>query len=344
MAGHCRHQLRLLDHHGSRQGQRILAQQLKLLNRQRQDETLALVNLVKAKIGQSGAERYLYVAAWRGYRRGIVGLAAGRVAEELYRPVAVAEIAGDRVIGSARSIPEFDITTALDSCKEADDGMLIRYGGHAMAAGFTAPVDRLPALTEHLEALAHDGWGGKELAPALDIETPKWAWTSWITPPRSCWRNSSRCGRGNPQPVLASRGLEVCECRLVGRDEQHLKLAVRDPRATGARSGQVWPAIAFPARRMVRAPEDACPRRPGLRPRGGRIQRGHWLGLLIQIGTDCAGHLQTAAWSQDFGRNAELTSTDQSSMSDSAILHKPSQEIGQPLVGQQPGFDCSEIM
>jgi single-stranded-DNA-specific exonuclease len=221
-----------------------LAQQLELLNRQRQDETLALVNLVKEKIAQLGSERHLYLAADKGYHRGIVGLAAGRVAEELYRPVAVAEIAGDRVIGSARSIPEFDITAALDACKAADDGMLIRYGGHAMAAGFTAPVDRLPELADRLEALASDALGGKELAPALDIDAEV-GLDELDYATQELLAQLEPCGRANPQPLLASRGLEVCECRLVGRDEQHLKLAVRDPRATGARRGQVWPAIAF---------------------------------------------------------------------------------------------------
>ena len=53
------------------------------------------------------------------------------------------------------------------------------------------------------------------------------------------------CGYGNPQPVLASQGLEVVSHRTVGQDAQHLKLAVRDPNETGPNARRVFDAIAF---------------------------------------------------------------------------------------------------
>ena len=119
-----------------------IATRLGELNRERQQETQALVARVKAEIAEAG-ERYLYLSAG-DYRRGIVGLAAGRLAEELYRPVLVAERNGTSVHGSARSIPEFNITAALDRCsEEAPEGLLAAlrrtcHGGRVHGAGRAA--------------------------------------------------------------------------------------------------------------------------------------------------------------------------------------------------------------
>ena len=221
-----------------------LAQRLEELNRLRQEETLALVAQVNQRIADGQPDRFLHVVAHSGFHRGIVGLAASRVAEELYRPVLVAVVEGDRVIGSARSIPEFDITAALDACKEADPEMLTRYGGHATAAGFTVPTAKLTALTERLEALAVDALRGKDLTPSLGVDAEvRLDELDYAT--QELLGKLEPCGHGNPQPVLAVRGLEVCDSRLVGRDQQHLRLSVRDPQATGVRRGRLWHAIAF---------------------------------------------------------------------------------------------------
>ena len=64
---------------------------------------------------------------------GIVGLVAGRLTEEFYRPAVILEFGAEVSRASCRSIPEFNITHALDECAD----LLIRHGGHAMAAGFT---------------------------------------------------------------------------------------------------------------------------------------------------------------------------------------------------------------
>ena len=214
------------------------------LNRQRQSATLALVAKVKAEIAAQGPDRYLYLSASPDFGRGIVGLAAGRLTEEMYRPVLVAEQNTEMIHGSARSIPEFDITAALDRVKEEDGALLIRYGGHAMAAGFTAPVARLPELRARLEALAAEQLAGQDLQPALDIDAEvrlsdlDYAVQELLT-------QLEPCGHKNPQPVLCTRGLEVTGCRLVGQDGQHLKLTVHDPHGTGPLRPASWDAIAF---------------------------------------------------------------------------------------------------
>ncbi|MCX7707623.1 MAG: single-stranded-DNA-specific exonuclease RecJ [Anaerolineae bacterium] len=212
-----------------------LAGRLGELNRDRQDRTQQLVDLAKERIGQGGGDRYLYLVADRGFHPGIVGLVAGRLAEELYRPALVAEITDDETHGSARSIPEFNITAALDACCD----LLIRHGGHAAAAGFAVRNENLPTLQARLEAIAEEELSGQDLAPslAIDAEVSLAEFDFALVKQLALLEP---CGYANPQPVFASLGLEVVSARPVGAEGKHLKLQVRAPR-----SPAIWDAIAF---------------------------------------------------------------------------------------------------
>ena len=79
-------------------------------------------------------DAYLLFAAHEDFNSGVIGLAASRLTETYYRPAIVATKGADETRGSCRSIPEFHITDALDQCAD----LLVRHGGHAAAAGFTA--------------------------------------------------------------------------------------------------------------------------------------------------------------------------------------------------------------
>jgi len=220
---------------------RPLAEELAALNRERQNLTLAKVELAQQQIaadrdgrGDQG-DRYLYLVAHPDFESGIVGLVAGRLVEDLYRPVLVAKIGDDETHGSARSISEFNITAALDECRE----LLVRHGGHAAAAGFAVKNENLETLRVRLEAIAERELAGRNLMPSFSVDAEvalgdlDWALVEQL-------RQLEPCGYANPQPVFASRGLEVLSARLVGSDGKHLKLAVRDPRT---RTGM--DAIAF---------------------------------------------------------------------------------------------------
>ena len=77
---------------------------------------------------------------------GIVGLVAGRLAEAYYRPAVILEYGEAESRASCRSIPEFNITRALDECAD----LLLRHGGHAMAAGFTVQNSNIDVLRQEL--------------------------------------------------------------------------------------------------------------------------------------------------------------------------------------------------
>ena len=87
-------------------------------------------------------------------------------------------------------------------------------------------------------------WSGQDLLPTLQIDAHvglgelDWAMLDLLM-------QLEPCGYANPQPVLASYGLEVAAKRLVGQSGEHLKLTVRDPGAPGFKRSLVWDAIAF---------------------------------------------------------------------------------------------------
>jgi single-stranded-DNA-specific exonuclease len=222
---------------------RGLADALGALNRKRQALTLELAARAKEKIAVEGMDRDLYLVSDPGFPSGIVGLVAGRLAEELYRPVMLVEEDQNdsgNSRGSARSIPEFNVTAALDECRE----LLVRHGGHAMAAGFTVPNTLLPELRARLEAIARRELGGQDLAPTLRIDAAvRPSDLDWAT--LALLEELEPHGEENPQPIFVSYGLEVKEGRTVGRESQHLKLVVRDPGASGPSARAFWDAIGF---------------------------------------------------------------------------------------------------
>jgi single-stranded-DNA-specific exonuclease len=222
---------------------RDLAQQLGQLNERRQTLTEQTVSEAEAQVLADDPDIRLYLAASADFLPGIVGLAASRLTEAYYRPSVVVELGEEESRGSCRSIPEFNITAALDQCAD----LLIRYGGHAAAAGFTVATDKLVTLRCRLQAIAAEQLAGVELRPLLriDAEIPLEE-VNWAT--RALLGEIEPCGVGNPHPVLVSRGVEVRDRRAIGGEQKHLKLTLRDGRGVAwdgifFRQGHLWDKI-----------------------------------------------------------------------------------------------------
>lgn len=211
-----------------------LAEQLGRLNQRRQELTEQTVAAAEAQVLADDPEARLYLAASKAFLPGIVGLAASRLTETYYRPSIVVELGDRKSRGSCRSIPEFDITGALDECKD----LLVRHGGHRAAAGFTVATDKLDALRRRLQAIAAERLGEVELRPTLHIdaeialEEVDWAMHALL-------REIEPCGVDNPEPVFVSPGVEVRDQRAMGSERRHLKLVLRDGR------GVAWDAVFF---------------------------------------------------------------------------------------------------
>jgi len=219
-----------------------LARQLNELNVRRQQITAEAFEQAWAQVEAAGAEDFLHVAASEQFLAGIVGLVAGRLVEQTYRPAIVMELGPQQSRGSARSIAAFDITAALDRC--AQEGLLVRHGGHAAAAGLTVENRKLPALTSRLRAIAAEELADKDLRPPLliDQEVALGAMDFAIL---GQLQELEPTGYANPLPRLLSRKLQVRDARKVGADGAHLKLTVSDPTAGGPRSNVTFDAIAF---------------------------------------------------------------------------------------------------
>ncbi len=196
-----------------------LAQQLEVQNRERQALTRDTHQRARELALAGSPDGRLLFAAHPDFRHGIVGLAASRLTEEFYRPSIVARIEADAVRGSCRSIREFHITNALDECKD----LLVKYGGHAAAAGFTVAPDKAGELEARLRAIAERELSGLDLRPTVNIDSE--ARFAELTPALAAeLARFEPCGFGNPTPVLATRGARIRGIRTMGSDGSHLRL------------------------------------------------------------------------------------------------------------------------
>lgn len=202
-----------------------MAGQLQELNSLRQDLTREAQERVRQVIEAERLQTRLIFASGN-FKSGIVGLVAGRLTEEFYRPTIIMEEGEVESRASCRSIPQFDITRALDQCAD----LLVRHGGHAQAAGFTVVNENIPILKTKLLQLADEWLDGQELRPILEIDAE--ADVHQLSESLvSELAQLEPTGHHNPSPVLMSRNLRVLETRVVGKEGHHLKLKL-------ARAGQ----------------------------------------------------------------------------------------------------------
>jgi single-stranded-DNA-specific exonuclease len=196
------------------------------LNVLRQEITRAAQEKIREKMEGEDTDGALIFASDPSFMPGIVGLVAGRLTEEYFLPAVILEEGDTESRASCRSIPQFDITAALDECAD----LLVRHGGHALAAGFTVENKNIPALRERLTGIARERLHGQSLAPTLEIDA-----TVDIHALNEKLHEEltqlEPTGSGNRQPTFAVQGVTITEARTVGRDDRHLKLKI-------ARAGQ----------------------------------------------------------------------------------------------------------
>ena len=166
---------------------------------------------------------------------GVAGLVAGRLVDLYHRPAVAMSADGDHLVASARGIPEFNLVEAFSAC----DGYLVRYGGHAQAAGFTIARENLPRLTEDLTAYAQSKLGSLDLSPTLAIDAT--VALDELTDGLIQWlQELEPYGPANPLPVFLTLGVPVSEVHYMGQSRQHLRLVVGDGDGGGR-----WTALAF---------------------------------------------------------------------------------------------------
>ncbi len=215
-----RHVIELLESDDFVEARR-LAELLDSRNRERQRVQQEITE--KALFETRGmAGKHFIVVSGQGWHRGVIGLAASRIAEKLHRPTVVISIEDGVGHGSARSIPGFHILEALQRAPE----LFEQFGGHAAAAGMRIPEENIAALSEKMETFARDKFERSDLSPKLEIDALVRPVTLnlELVEQLKCFEPF---GEGNRRPVFKTQGLHIAgEPRVM--KEKHLRLRLED--------------------------------------------------------------------------------------------------------------------
>ena len=220
--------LRLLLTQDAREAE-DLVEQLEKYNTQRRDLTDRACEIAIGQVLGQGSIPAIIISGDEVYTPGINGLIAGRLAETFNRPaVALARADADHLVASARSPGNFNLIEGISQCRD----LLVRYGGHAAAAGFTVRNDQFQRVAQRLQEIAKSDMGLFEPEPVLEIHA-EGALDELLSPQLAalCARLEP-FGKDNPTPVFLTRRAQVLNWGYVGARGQHLKLNV----SSGGRS------------------------------------------------------------------------------------------------------------
>lgn len=211
-----------------------LALALNQQNLQRQQAVALALEDAEARMADYPEDAAAIVLGDPGWPMGIVGLVAGRLMERYGRPTFIVCLDAGEAKGSARSVRGVHIVRALDHAAPT----LLRYGGHAAAAGFSMTADNFAEFALLIEEACAEQLGDapRERVFAIDGEI-----TCADTTPELCdaIAEMEPCGMGNPQPMLMIRDCEVLSTSAFGAEKQHIRLALGDG------GGGILEAIAF---------------------------------------------------------------------------------------------------
>jgi single-stranded-DNA-specific exonuclease len=228
--------LLLANDEGMADEARALARQLDSENVRRQEEEAAILASAK-KIVQTDPDigaRSILVVAGEGWHRGVIGIVASKLVDAFHRPAIVLSVEGDLAQGSCRSIPHFDLLSALERCA----GHLLRFGGHKQAAGLTLEAARIRDFRLAVNDIADETLGPDDLMPRLRIDADLDFRT--ITGDVAAGVAAlAPFGAGNPRPVFAARGVEIVDGPRMLK-ERHLKMALKQ-------EGRIFRAVAWRA-------------------------------------------------------------------------------------------------
>jgi len=188
------------------------------------------------------------------WHKGVIGIVASRLSEEHYKPTIVMTQSNGLASGSARSVPGFDIYKAIDSCRD----LLENFGGHMYAAGLSMKEENIPLFTERFEKYVNDNILEEQTYPQIDVDavlefkdiTPKFF---------RVLKQFGPFGPGNMKPVFVSKKvLDYGTSRLVGKEQEHLKLELVDSSSENVMNGIAFRMHEYNAHLKALNPLDIC--------------------------------------------------------------------------------------
>jgi len=200
-----------------------LSKEIGLTNKERQLLTIQAAEHAIDLVRNKKELEKLLIVVHESYQQGVIGLVAGKLVEEFYRPAIVISKGEKFSKASARSVKGFDMIEFIRTAQE----FLVDAGGHPMAAGFTVETKKLLKLQEVLEKKAKLILNKDLLTRSLkiDCELP----LSFININLyEALQKLSPFGMGNPEPIFLSRNVIIEDIRLVGMENKHIKFYLGD--------------------------------------------------------------------------------------------------------------------
>lgn len=215
---------------------RAMALEIESKNQERQKVTAEIVRETKVIAQNSFKNKKIIFAYSEHWPVGILGLVAGKIAEEFNKPTVVLQKQKKEYVGSLRSIPEVNIIEALEKCSE----YLLKFGGHAQAAGVRVAHGQIEKFYEKLAEVIERELEGKEINPSIDVDmeikTEDINWDLVLQ-----LKKMEPFGEGNEEPVFLLRDMVAEEVKIVGNGSRHLKISLRD----GDGTPKIFDSIGF---------------------------------------------------------------------------------------------------
>ncbi|HEV8540896.1 MAG TPA: single-stranded-DNA-specific exonuclease RecJ [Verrucomicrobiae bacterium] len=204
-----------------------LAAALDAQNRERQslEQKIAEEVLSTVRSHFDPAADFVIVEGQPTWHLGVVGIVASRVLREFHRPAIILGSDGsDQWRGSGRSIEGFDLAAGLRGCAD----LLVKHGGHAMAAGVTLAAGNLAPFRARLNEIVRKQISPDALHPCLNLDAEV-SLADLTFPTLQLFQRINPIGQANPPIQLAARNLQLRgEPKLFGASQQHLRLLVSD--------------------------------------------------------------------------------------------------------------------
>jgi len=205
---------------------RHIAGQLDAFNRERQAIEMDVLQTAIQQVEESQpAGRTVLLAAGSGWHPGVLGIVASRLRERFNRPAFVASIDGGMATGSGRSVPGVDLGAAVIAARQA--GLLVKGGGHPMAAGFTAEAAKLEAFESFVTDRVAGHVAEASAEPSLHLDGSIDVRAASVGLCRDLERVGPY-GSGNPEPRFAIAGAMIAHAEPAGTGHVRVILTGRD--------------------------------------------------------------------------------------------------------------------
>ncbi|MCD8484136.1 DHH family phosphoesterase [Candidatus Woesebacteria bacterium] len=222
-----------------------LVKALQETNRSRQELTSDLYEEVISSLSGKHEQEHLVVVSGE-FHEGIIGLLASKIVDTTHKPAIVISTLGETAKASVRSVPGVNIVEFLRD--QAESVPYVALGGHAMAAGFSIPLDTLETTQRHLETAARATISPDLLVPSIEV-IGALDWSLLRGETLLTLQEFAPFGAGNETPSFLLEDIEIRDYRPVGRDGSHWLLTLADPR-----SGLPTKAIYFRAAEKITEP------------------------------------------------------------------------------------------